>query len=428
MFEDQSAAAELGRRAAREIRGTHSAAAAGATMARRLDALQGIHPVARPEPVGSQLATFMQRGPVAPPRSSARFAGPLLRRITLRMMKPFTAYQRTINEDMVRLLQGLERTAIRTSEAQQREEAARLADARRSDVTLTRLARDVESLEVFREPIRERFDYLSDRLEDLRLRLDLLDSERRAVPFMEGTPFELSSHPTAGIVQGYGADTAGPHSDNGDQDAYRSFEDIFRGSEEFIRQRQRKFIALIDGREPVLDFGCGRGEFLDLLREAGLSYEGVDSDPGMVKRCRDKGHERVELADGVDYLQGLEPGSLGAVFCAQVIEHMPYEELNRFFSAARRALRADGLLIAETVNPHSPPALKAFWVDLTHQHPIFPEVALALCRSAGFEEAFVFHPNGRGDIEVDRYSTGEYAVVARAVAPAQRTVASIGRS
>ena len=70
------------------------------------------------------------------------------------------------------------------------------------------------------------------------------------------------------------------------------------------------------------------------------------------------------------------------------------------------------MLIAETVNPHSVPALKTFWVDLTHQHPIFPEVALALCLSAGFSDAYVFYPNGTGDVEADRYTQGEYAVVA----------------
>jgi hypothetical protein len=66
----------------------------------------------------------------------------------------------------------------------------------------------------------------------------------------------------------------------------------------------------------------------------------------------------------------------------------------------------------ETVNPHSVPALKTFWVDLTHRHPIFPEVALALCEITGFESAYVFHPNGTGEVEVDRHETGEYAVVA----------------
>ena len=73
-----------------------------------------------------------------------------------------------------------------------------------------------------------------------------------------------------------------------------------------------------------------------------------------------------------------------------------------------------GLLIAETVNPHYPPALKTFWVDLTHRAPIFPEVALELCREAGFASAYFFHPNGTGDVGRDRFTQGEFAVVATA--------------
>ncbi len=83
----------------------------------------------------------------------------------------------------------------------------------------------------------------------------------------------------------------------------------------------------------MLEFGCGRGEFLDLLRERGLSYLGVDLDAGMVDRCHEKGHTQVVHADGLEYLEGLKDGSLGAIFSAQVIEHLPYESLLRLLRA-----------------------------------------------------------------------------------------------
>ncbi|HEY2216302.1 MAG TPA: class I SAM-dependent methyltransferase, partial [Solirubrobacteraceae bacterium] len=231
-------------------------------------------------------------------------------------------------------------------------------------------------------------------------------------------------HPGLGVVQGYRAE-AGP----AEGEAYRSFEDTFRGSEAFIRDRQRVYLNLIDERAPVLDFGCGRGEFLDLLAEQGIASLGVDSDAGMVSRCHEKGHANVVESDGLDYLQSLEDASLGAIFCAQVIEHLPYEQLLRLFALARRKLVTEGLFIAETVNPHSAAALKTFWVDPTHQHPIFPEVALALSQAAGFSTAFVFHPNGKGDVERDRFVQGEYAVVAGGeslLAGAPRQLASAG--
>jgi len=132
----------------------------------------------------------------------------------------------------------------------------------------------------------------------------------------------------------------------------------------------------------------------------------------MVERCRAKGHERVEVADANSYLEKCADDSIGVIFCAQVVEHMPYEEFLRFYDLGKRKLKPGGLFIIETVNPHSVPALKTFWVDPTHQHPIFPEVALALCQINGFESAYVFHPNGTGDVESDRYENGEYAVVA----------------
>ena len=70
--------------------------------------------------------------------------------------------------------------------------------------------------------------------------------------------------------------------------------------------------------------------------------------------------------------------------------------------------------MAETVNPHAPHALKTFWTDPTHQHPLFPEVLLVLCRLAGFPSAYAFHPLGSGHVEDDRSRESEYAVVARA--------------
>ena len=235
-----------------------------------------------------------------------------------------------------------------------------------------------------------------------------LVAETRALPYIFGSPFEIFEEPVAGRVQGYGRRNGDPERAG----TYDAFEDIFRGPEHFIRDRQRRYLGLLGDREPVLDIGCGRGEFLDLLRERGLDYAGIDPDPDMVRRCRAKGHERVEVADANSYLEKREDDSLGAIFCAQVIEHMPYEELLRFYSLSLRKLEPGGLFILETVNPHSVPALKTFWVDPTHQHPLFPEVALALCEIIGFESAYVFHPNGTGEVEVDRYETGEYALVA----------------
>jgi O-antigen chain-terminating methyltransferase len=222
-------------------------------------------------------------------------------------------------------------------------------------------------------------------------------SDRRLAP---------REHPLLGETMGFRAD---PRKDEGS--GYRGFEDLFRGSEEMIRERQRVYLDLVAGFAPVLDAGCGRGEFLDLLAERGIESKAVDLDPGMVARCREKGHE-VEEGDLIEFLELCPEGSLGAIFSAQVIEHLEHDRLQRFLELARSRLRRGGLLIVETVNPHSPLAMKAFWVDPTHVRPLFPETMLALCELAGYAGGDVFAPLGNGDWERDRMTTGEYALVA----------------
>jgi 2-polyprenyl-3-methyl-5-hydroxy-6-metoxy-1,4-benzoquinol methylase len=193
---------------------------------------------------------------------------------------------------------------------------------------------------------------------------------------------------------------------------YRSFEDVFRGSEERIRELLVPYVDLLRGHEPVLDAGCGRGELLDLLSEAEIEATGVDIDEGMVERAREKGHT-VELADVVDYLGRLPDGKFGAIVAIHVIEHLPYEGLLRFLHLAREKLAPDGLLVVETVNPHSLQAFKTFWTDLTHRAPIFPEVASALATIQGFESVRVIFPRGTGDDDLDLREETEYALVAK---------------
>ena len=188
--------------------------------------------------------------------------------------------------------------------------------------------------------------------------------------------------------------------------------EFLRGPEEWVSWTQTPYLPLVGEHQPVLDIGCGRGEFLDLLRGVGVQCSGVDSDPGMVARCRAKGHRTVAVADAVAHLETLLDRTLGTVFSAQVIEHLPYPSLMRLLELSTEKLRSGGLFVAETVNPYMPQSMHGFWIDPTHQHPLFPETLLALCDSAGFEPAYVFCPLGSGDFERDRTEQPSYAVVA----------------
>jgi SAM-dependent methyltransferase len=316
-----------------------------------------------------------RRGPGSPPPDAGRLRR-FARRLVLRLLRPYSAHQQMINNRLVDAIDSLD---------------ARLRAQERLQLGL--LAED-----------------LADALESLRARVAVGEevvAGSRALPYVAGGVLEQFRDPFAGLVLGY------RDARNGGA-GYRAFEDVFRGPEERVAERQRVYLDLVAESEPVLDAGCGRGEFLDLLREAGVACFGVDIDEGMVDRCRQKGHEAVEIGTANEYLEQLPDGALGAVFSAQVIEHLPYPDLVRFLSLARAKLRPGGVFVAETVNPHAPHALKTFWVDPTHRHPLFPEVMLVLCRLAGFASAHCFHPLGTGHVDDDRYRESEYAVVATA--------------
>jgi SAM-dependent methyltransferase len=200
-----------------------------------------------------------------------------------------------------------------------------------------------------------------------------------------------------------------------DAATYRGFEDIFRGDERAVREQQQAYVDAFDGREWVLDLGCGRGEFLDALVAGGIGAKGADLDESMVARCREKGLD-VELADAATHLRGLEDDSVPGIFAAQVVEHLGAEQLTELLALVQRKLAPGGLAIMETVNGHNPAALKAFWTDTTHHHPLYPEVLLALFRLAGFESGEVRFPRETGDFNADVYANRDYAVYARKAA------------
>jgi SAM-dependent methyltransferase len=166
---------------------------------------------------------------------------------------------------------------------------------------------------------------------------------------------------------------------------YFAFESRMRGSVEAIRERQRHYVDDFRESAPVLDIGCGRGELLALLRDAGVEARGIDADADMVAYARGEGLD-VEQADLVEHLDGLDDGSLGGIFMGQVVEHLPAPTLVTALRLAATRLRPGGLLVAETINPLSPLALRSYFADLTHAQPLVPETLELLARQAGFAE------------------------------------------
>jgi SAM-dependent methyltransferase len=241
---------------------------------------------------------------------------------------------------------------------------------------------------------------------DLEHRVAPLDHGARAVPWMAGDPLETFSHPVAGEVLGFRAPPG-----NG-EGGYRLFEDVFRGSRDRVGELVAPYLPLLAGHGPVLDVGAGRGELLEALRDAGVEGRGVDLDAGMAAGAPE-GID-VQVGDALDVLRSTPEATLGAVTAMHVIEHLAPEALDELLALARTRLRPGGLFVAETINPHATHALKTFWVDPTHQHPVFPEVALIRAAAAGFGQAFVMHPRGELVHDRDRFVQDAYALVAEA--------------
>lgn len=170
-----------------------------------------------------------------------------------------------------------------------------------------------------------------------------------------------------------------------DERAYLELERRFRGTEEEIGERLAPYLPTLQGRGPVLDLGCGRGEALALLTGHGIDARGVDTSAAMVARCRERGLEATE-ADLFEHLAATKEGTLGGVVSFHVIEHLPPEAVDRLVRLAFRALAPGGVLILETPNPLSlVVAARNFWLDPTHRRPIHPESLELSFRLAGFD-------------------------------------------
>lgn len=170
---------------------------------------------------------------------------------------------------------------------------------------------------------------------------------------------------------------------------YLAFEDLFRGSESDIRARQADYVPLFAGATDVLDIGCGRGEFLTLLQEAGILAGGIDVNEEMVAACRSRGLQ-VDRADAVSYLQGLPDESLGGLFAAQVVEHLEPMQLAALLKDAARVLRPGARLVLETINPTCWVAFfESYLKDLTHARPLHPETLKYLVVANGFRDVEV---------------------------------------
>ena len=167
---------------------------------------------------------------------------------------------------------------------------------------------------------------------------------------------------------------------------YVGFEDQFRGTQDDIRQRMADYLPVFAGRSDVLDVGCGRGEFLELLREHGVSSLGIDVNRSMIDVCQAKGLNAAE-ADALAYLRSQPDASLGGLIATQVVEHLEPRYLTALLEVAFGKLRPGSPIVLETINPACWFAFFSSYIrDITHVRPLHPDTLKYLMVATGFQD------------------------------------------
>lgn len=165
-----------------------------------------------------------------------------------------------------------------------------------------------------------------------------------------------------------------------------TFEDQFRGSEDEIRVRYRDLAARFTAGGPVVDLGCGRGEFVRLLTEQGVEARGIEIDRQLVVDAREAGLP-IEYGDATAWLAEQADGSLGGISLIQVIEHLTPKDRTEVVRLAHEKLRPGGFVLIETLNPQSLYIFaRAFYADPTHDTPVHPAYLRFLLEEAGFRD------------------------------------------
>ncbi|MEI2794939.1 methyltransferase domain-containing protein [Pseudoxanthomonas sp. F11] len=171
---------------------------------------------------------------------------------------------------------------------------------------------------------------------------------------------------------------------------YADFEDAFRGAREMIRSRAAPYLDWVrEGGEitaeaPILDVGCGRGEWMELARDHGMHVRGIDINRVFIETCRAAGMD-VSEGDAIEVMRAMPDASMGAVTSMHLVEHLPFESLILLIDEAFRVLRPGGVIVLETPNPENLSVSSHwFFLDPTHRNPLPPVTLAWLVRERGF--------------------------------------------
>ena len=339
----------------------------------------------------------------------------------------FTAHQQQLDAVKTNFLFQIE-TLLREQEEFVRTQNSVKADfVARLDATTEQVHKQVKTqelqaaqLQTLNAQLNEHMQALTQRLQSIRL--DVAQQENRLAKIFRDDTGIRASFPA---VQ---AQTFQVEQDHLLDSLYRSLEDGLRGTSAEIKQESKGYLPILQASgitEGVLDVGCGRGEWLDVLRETGIRATGVDNNRVLIEQCREMNLEVIE-AEALTYLRALNDRTLSAVTAFHFAEHLHLEDFVSFLDEVGRTLKPNGLLILETPNPENLLVGSCnFYLDPTHKNPIPIPTMKLLVEARGFycEEVMRLHPVPNAQIEVKDqltshvnhflYGPMNYAVVAR---------------
>ncbi|MGC2111154.1 MAG: methionine biosynthesis protein MetW [Candidatus Korobacteraceae bacterium] len=322
-----------------------------------------------------------------------QFAKGLMRRSLTWYTRPLRLFHGAVIRAMAGLEQELEQRQERVVEAVQ--SLSEVDDALCAGVATNRegLRTQADEIDRLGEQLRTQADEIGRLLAELEhVRNDLRQSTsqgrlrdrdlRRFLYDIQADTSHSSVHSVASTVP-----PMFPSGIKGDPEFdYFRFEELYRGGEVLIAARQREYLQYFSGRDDVVDIGCGRGEFLELLRENGIGARGVELGTDQYLLCLEKNLHVVQ-EDLFKFLESLPDESLGGLFSAQVIEHLTAGDQLRFVSLAHRKTRPGSPVIFETINAQCVFAVvRNFFLDPTHVRPVHPETLKFAMESMKFRD------------------------------------------
>lgn len=293
----------------------------------------------------------------------------------------------------------------------------------------------------------DRVDLLSESLNTIEHRLDIVEikinqlldrnSNRNLLPANQEneTNPELAeiSQDLALVKEAVKSLNLKPAGDHSIDDLYFEFENAFRGPSDLIKERHKVYLPYVEetgagsAARPILDLGCGRGEWLELLKEKDKVGLGVDSNLRMVAECLRLGLNVIQ-EDVIQHVKKLESDSIGLITAFHLIEHLPFHILLEFFSDCLRIVRAGGVAVFETPNPENIlVGANTFYIDPTHIKPLNPHAMRFWLMSLGWDDVRVLYLNSpeHGPVTASKqfkmiesikmhfYSGQDYALIAR---------------